>query len=84
MLEKVESYLAICLKSEGSILRGYIINDTGVCPTFEKQALGFVEEHILHPIPSESVERGCSNDAWYCPWEKKRKWRGVIGNSLGI
>jgi hypothetical protein len=38
----------------------------------------------LHPIPSESVERGCSNDAWYCPWEKKRKWRGVIGNSLGI
>lgn len=30
MLEKVESYLAIYLKSEGSILSGYTIN--GVCP----------------------------------------------------
>lgn len=46
MFQKVESYLAICLKREGSILRGYIINDTSVCPTFEEQTLGLVEEHV--------------------------------------
>lgn len=73
MLEKVESYLVICLKSEGLIFRGYIINDIGVCFIFEKQVLGFVEEYILYSIFSEFVERGCSNDVWYCLWEKKRK-----------
>lgn len=63
MLEKVESYFAICLKSEGSILSAYIINGTGVCPIFEKQTLGFVEEYAVQPILSEAVERCCRDDA---------------------
>lgn len=69
MLVKVESYFAICLKSEGSILSAYILNGTGVCSIFEKQTLGFAEEYVLQQIPSEAVERYC----WHCPLESERE-----------
>lgn len=70
MLEKVESYLAICLKSESSILCGYTINGTGVCPIFERQTLDFADEHAWSQVHSETVERGCSDGAGYCPIER--------------
>lgn len=63
MLEKVESYLAICLKSEGSILTAYTINGTGFCPIFERQTLDFADEHAWQQVPSETVERGCRDGA---------------------
>lgn len=70
MLEKVESYLAICLKSESSILCGYTTNGTGVCPIFERQTLDFADENAWPQVRSEPVERGCSDGARYCPIER--------------
>lgn len=84
MLEKVESYLAICLKSESSILCGYTINGTGVCPIFERQTLDFADEHAWPQVRSETVERGCSDGAWYYPIEREgggEGMRGIIGTS---
>ena len=63
MLEKGESYLAIWVKSEGSILSAYTINGSGVCPIFERQTLDFADEHAWKQVPSETMERGCRDGA---------------------